>query len=144
LKRQEKEYHQDHPPSFYKPPSTMKSLDKLNVLVAKDLPAKPGKDVEYRRPEQTEEHSRDVARALADQKPVGGTRTPGTTPDKEYTQRTGMIPRRVNPGDIERLPKRILKPVGYKYEQKSVTESDMAGMAAFLDFMKDSKEDRGR
>lgn len=141
VKREDKEWHQDHPPSFYKPPSTMKSLDKLNELVAKDLPAKPGKVVEYRRPEQTEEHSRDVARSLADQKPVGGTRTPGNTPDKEYTSRTGMLPRRIEPGDVERLPKKILKPIGYQYE-KSVTESDMAGLAAFLDFVKDSKSDQ--
>jgi len=113
-----------------------KSLDKLHDLV-KDLPAKPGKDVEYRRRESTEEHSRDVGRALARQKPVGMTGTPGTVSDLDYRSRTEMLPRRINPGDVERLPKRLLKPVtGYQYEQKSVTESDMVGLIAFLDYLK--------
>jgi hypothetical protein len=99
------------------PSSMTKGLDSAEALeLLKDLPAKPGKTIEYRRPEQTEQHSSDVARSLADQKPRGMTQTPGTVSDKGYIARTGMIPRRVNPGDVERLPVKRGEPTGYKFE----------------------------
>jgi len=100
------------------PSSMTKGLDSSEAIeLLKDLPAIHGKTIEYRRPEQTEQHSWDVARSLADQKPKGMTQTPGTVSDKEYISRTLMAPRRVNPGDVKRLPVKRGTPVTeYKFE----------------------------